>query len=86
MFGTVLISAITIMHIYVFWRVASIPFVVRFVPRQNSCWDRNGPVWYFLLRQDIRASTDRHSCRDSRISGHELDGCNIPDLHFAIFY
>ncbi|MCP4682005.1 MAG: metallophosphoesterase, partial [Desulfobacterales bacterium] len=34
MFGTILISVIAIMHIYVFWRMASIPFVVRFMPRK----------------------------------------------------
>jgi predicted MPP superfamily phosphohydrolase len=32
MFGTVLISAITLMHTYVFWRAASVPFVARHVP------------------------------------------------------
>jgi predicted MPP superfamily phosphohydrolase len=32
-FGTVLISICTFMHIYVFWRVGSVPFVVRRVPR-----------------------------------------------------
>lgn len=31
MFGTVLISACTLMHIYVFWRVATVPMVHRFV-------------------------------------------------------
>ncbi|UCH20715.1 MAG: metallophosphoesterase [Deltaproteobacteria bacterium] len=34
MFGTILISACTFMHIYVFWRVASVPFVDRHVPRK----------------------------------------------------
>ena len=34
MFGTILISVTTIMHIYVFWRVASVPFVVKFIPRK----------------------------------------------------
>jgi predicted MPP superfamily phosphohydrolase len=33
-FGTVLISACTLMHIYVFWRAASVPFVARHVPLQ----------------------------------------------------
>ena len=33
MFGTILISACTLMHLYVFWRAASVPFVVRLVPR-----------------------------------------------------
>jgi len=33
-FGTVLISAITLMHVYVFWRAASIPFVARHVSRK----------------------------------------------------
>jgi len=32
MFGIVLISACTLMHIYVFWRVVSVPFVNRHVP------------------------------------------------------
>jgi len=34
MFGTILISACTVMHVYVFWRAASIPFVDRHVPRK----------------------------------------------------
>ena len=34
MFGTILISACTFMHIYVFWRAASVPFVNRHVPRK----------------------------------------------------
>ncbi len=34
MFGTILISACTFMHIYVFWRAASVPFVKRHVPRK----------------------------------------------------
>ena len=32
MFGTVLTTAITLMHIYVFWRAASVPFVKKFIP------------------------------------------------------
>lgn len=32
MFGIILISACTLMHIYVFWRAASVPFVDRHVP------------------------------------------------------
>ncbi len=32
MFGTILISVCTLMHIYVFWRIASVPFVSRHVP------------------------------------------------------
>jgi predicted MPP superfamily phosphohydrolase len=32
MFGTVLIAVITLMHVYVFWRAASIPFVQGFLP------------------------------------------------------
>ena len=32
MFGTILISVCTLMHIYVFWRIASVPFVNRHVP------------------------------------------------------
>jgi predicted MPP superfamily phosphohydrolase len=32
-FGTILISAVTLMHIYVFWRAASVPFMVCHVPR-----------------------------------------------------
>jgi predicted MPP superfamily phosphohydrolase len=32
MFGIVLISVMTLMHIYVFWRAASVPFVQRHVP------------------------------------------------------
>ena len=34
MFGTILISACTFMHVYVFWRAASVPFVDRHVPRK----------------------------------------------------
>ena len=34
MFGTILISACTLMHVYVFWRAASVPFVDRHVPRK----------------------------------------------------
>jgi predicted MPP superfamily phosphohydrolase len=34
LFGTVLISACTLMHTYVLWRVASVPFVNRYVPRK----------------------------------------------------
>ena len=33
MFGTILISACTLMHIYVFWRAASVPFLNRHVSR-----------------------------------------------------
>ena len=33
MFGTILISVCTLMHIYVFWRTASVPFLVRHMPR-----------------------------------------------------
>jgi len=33
-FGTVLISICTLLHIYVFWRTASVPFVERHVPRK----------------------------------------------------
>lgn len=33
MFGSILISACTLLHIYVFWRAASVPFVVRLLPR-----------------------------------------------------
>ena len=33
MFGSILISVCTFMHIYVFWRAASVPFVDRHVPR-----------------------------------------------------
>jgi hypothetical protein len=33
MFGTILVSACTLMHIYVFWRAASAPFVDRHIPR-----------------------------------------------------
>ncbi len=32
MFGTILISVCTFMHIYVFWRAATVPFVTRHVP------------------------------------------------------
>ena len=32
MFGTALISICTFMHVYVFWRIASVPFICRHVP------------------------------------------------------
>lgn len=31
MFGTILISICTLMHIYVFWRIATVPLVIRYV-------------------------------------------------------
>ena len=34
MFGTILISVCSLMHIYVFWRAASVPFVGRHVSRK----------------------------------------------------
>ena len=34
MFGTILISVCTLMHVYVFWRASSVPFVDRFVSRK----------------------------------------------------
>lgn len=34
MFGTILISVCTFMHVYVFWRTASVPFVNRYVSRK----------------------------------------------------
>jgi hypothetical protein len=34
MFGIILISACTLVHIYVFWRVASVPVVDRHLPRK----------------------------------------------------
>lgn len=34
MFGIILISACTLMHVYVFWRIASVPFVDRHVTRK----------------------------------------------------
>ena len=34
MFGTILISVCTLMHLYIFWRAASVPFVDRHVPRK----------------------------------------------------
>jgi predicted MPP superfamily phosphohydrolase len=34
MFGTILIFTITLMHIYVFWRAASVPFLKDFFPRK----------------------------------------------------
>ena len=33
MFGIILVSACTLMHVYVFWRAASIPLLVRYIPR-----------------------------------------------------
>ena len=33
MFGTILISVCTLMHVYVFWRVISVPFMTRHIPR-----------------------------------------------------
>jgi len=34
MFGTVLISSISLMHVYVFWRIATIPLIAQIVPRK----------------------------------------------------
>ena len=34
MFGTVLLSVCTLMHVYVFWRAASVPLIDRHVPRK----------------------------------------------------
>lgn len=34
MFGTILLSAVTLMHVYVFWRVGSVPFLRRHVSRK----------------------------------------------------
>jgi predicted MPP superfamily phosphohydrolase len=34
MFGTVLISVVTLMHVYVFWRVASLPFLKNYFPKK----------------------------------------------------
>jgi hypothetical protein len=33
-FGTLLILGATPMHVYVFWRVASVPYVKRRIPRK----------------------------------------------------
>ena len=38
MFGTILISVCTFMHVYVFWRTASVPFVNRYVSRKMLIW------------------------------------------------
>lgn len=35
MFGTILISVCTFMHVYVFWRIASIPFVEQHISRKG---------------------------------------------------
>ena len=34
MFGTVLISVITLMHVYVFWRATSVPFLNSFLQKK----------------------------------------------------
>ncbi|MFC1811887.1 metallophosphoesterase [Thermodesulfobacteriota bacterium] len=34
MFGSILISVVTLMHIYLFWRTAGVPFIQRHVPRK----------------------------------------------------
>ena len=34
MFGTVLILVITLMHVYVFWRITSIPFLTRHIQKK----------------------------------------------------
>ncbi|MCX5852157.1 MAG: metallophosphoesterase [Deltaproteobacteria bacterium] len=34
MFGIILISVITLMHLYVFWRTTSVPLIRRYVPRK----------------------------------------------------
>ncbi|MBW1849375.1 MAG: metallophosphoesterase [Deltaproteobacteria bacterium] len=35
MFGTILISIITLVHIYIICRIASVPFVTRYIPRKT---------------------------------------------------
>ena len=34
MFGIILLSVVTLMHVYVFWRAGSVPFLKRHVPRK----------------------------------------------------
>jgi hypothetical protein len=34
MFGTILISVCTFMHVYVFWRTSSVPFIKRYMPKK----------------------------------------------------
>jgi len=34
MFGTILISVITLLHIYVFWRIGSVPLIARLMPQK----------------------------------------------------
>ena len=34
MFGTILISIVTLMHIYVFWRAVSVPFIKSRIPKK----------------------------------------------------
>lgn len=35
MFGTILISVCTFMHVYVFWRTSSVPFIKKYIPRKT---------------------------------------------------
>jgi hypothetical protein len=34
MFGTILISIVTLMHVYVFWRAVSVPFIKSPIPKK----------------------------------------------------
>ncbi|MBW2576378.1 MAG: hypothetical protein JRC88_13090, partial [Deltaproteobacteria bacterium] len=34
MFGTILISIVTLMHVYVFWRAVSVPFIKSRIPKK----------------------------------------------------
>ena len=34
MFGTILISIVTLMHVYVFWRAVSVPFIKSHIPKK----------------------------------------------------
>ena len=38
MFGTILTSIVTLFHLYVFWRVSSIPLISRRVSKRTIAW------------------------------------------------
>jgi len=44
MFGTIIISIVTLMHVYVFWRAVSVPFIISHIPKKNYYRSRFNPL------------------------------------------
>ncbi len=79
LFGTILISIITFMHIYVFWRAASVPIVERHIQYNEKL--SSGHEWscgLFFPGPRHRPRRDGNSGRNPWISRNDLDGCYIP--------